>query len=381
MAQDWASDVKKYVPDADESVIAKIVGYCGIALQKRDSSLVAFKDPEELAKVKASFLRKKLALTDADSVLDDAIVRVGARLKGVNFKKRPTVYYMLCEELGALHVFGGAAMAGSGSAGAALAAGAVGLAGVGAASMAAAPAAPIVAAPVPVAPVPVAPPPPPVAPVTVAIPPAPMAEPVRMASAPPPPVPPVATRPQPVSDENKGGMAWLWWVLLGLGLLALLWWLFLRPKPVAVVEPVATTVAAPVEPVADTMAPSAPEAEVVIPDGAGVVSTTRDGKPLVKVFFDTGKALVVPAFAPAAATLKSYLADHAGSTLGVSGFNDPSGNAAANAALSKTRAEAVQAELVKAGIGADAIALVKPEAATDAAVNKDEARRVEVFIK
>ena len=36
MTQDWTSDVKKYAPDADAKVIAGIVRYCGIALQKKD---------------------------------------------------------------------------------------------------------------------------------------------------------------------------------------------------------------------------------------------------------------------------------------------------------------------------------------------------------
>ncbi len=41
MAEDWAVDVKKYVPNADQKAIAGIVRYFGIAMQKRDSSLVA----------------------------------------------------------------------------------------------------------------------------------------------------------------------------------------------------------------------------------------------------------------------------------------------------------------------------------------------------
>jgi hypothetical protein len=35
---DWAADVKKYAPNADDAVIAKVVRHCGIALQKADSS-------------------------------------------------------------------------------------------------------------------------------------------------------------------------------------------------------------------------------------------------------------------------------------------------------------------------------------------------------
>jgi outer membrane protein OmpA-like peptidoglycan-associated protein len=134
------------------------------------------------------------------------------------------------------------------------------------------------------------------------------------------------------------------------------------------------TVAAPVEPAAAAVPQAAPQ-------GAGIIAEERDAKPIVKVYFDTGKADVVPAFAAEAATMKAYLDAHAGSALGVSGYNDPRGNAAVNAALSKKRAQAVQAALVSAGVPAASIELIKPEAATDATTSLDEARRVEVYIK
>ena len=66
MTENWAADVGKYVPNADEKAIAGIVRYCGIALQKRDSSLVAFTDKEEVARVRDHFLKKKLGLTAPD---------------------------------------------------------------------------------------------------------------------------------------------------------------------------------------------------------------------------------------------------------------------------------------------------------------------------
>ena len=47
--------------------------YRGIALQKRDSSLVSFTDPEEVARVRNNFLKKKLGLTNSDADLDKAI--------------------------------------------------------------------------------------------------------------------------------------------------------------------------------------------------------------------------------------------------------------------------------------------------------------------
>lgn len=102
MSEDWAADVRKYAPNADDKAIAAIVRHCGIALQKRDSALVAFSDKEELARVRDSFLRKKLGLTDSDSDLDKAIQTVAEKLKGDRSKNRVTVYYLLAEHFGKL---------------------------------------------------------------------------------------------------------------------------------------------------------------------------------------------------------------------------------------------------------------------------------------
>ncbi len=103
---DWASDVKKYAPNADDKVIAGIVKHCGIALQKQDSSLVSFSDKAETDRVRDGFLKKKLALTDDDAALDAAIASVGEKLKGVNRKNRVTVYYLLADHFGKLSLFG-----------------------------------------------------------------------------------------------------------------------------------------------------------------------------------------------------------------------------------------------------------------------------------
>lgn len=102
---DWAADVKKYVANADDEAIAGIVRHCGIALQNVDSSLVSFSDPAELARVRDGFMKKKLALTDADDKLDAALAKVGDKLKGVNRKNRVTVYYLLADMYGKLDLF------------------------------------------------------------------------------------------------------------------------------------------------------------------------------------------------------------------------------------------------------------------------------------
>lgn len=102
MAEDWAADVKKYAPNADDKVIAGLVRYLGIALQNRDSSLVSFSDKSELARVRDNFLKKKLGLTAPDAELDQAILAVGEKLKGDRTKNRVTVYYLLAEHFGKL---------------------------------------------------------------------------------------------------------------------------------------------------------------------------------------------------------------------------------------------------------------------------------------
>jgi len=106
MSENWAEDVQKYVPNADAKAIAGIVRYCGIALQKRDSSLVSFSDDKEVVRVRNNFLKKKLALTDADADLDKAIDDVREKMKGDRTKNRVTVYYLLADHFGKLSAFG-----------------------------------------------------------------------------------------------------------------------------------------------------------------------------------------------------------------------------------------------------------------------------------
>lgn len=105
MATDWAADVKKYDPKADDEAIAGIVRHCGIALHKVDSSLVSYSDPEELKRVREGFLKKKLAITDSDEQIDKALAGVGEILKGASRKNRVTVYYLLAKHYDKLGLF------------------------------------------------------------------------------------------------------------------------------------------------------------------------------------------------------------------------------------------------------------------------------------
>ena len=401
MAEDWLADVRKYAPAADEATVDGIVRYCGIALQKRDSALVAFSDPAETAHVRDTFLKKKLALTDSDDVLDQAIAAVGERMKADRTKNRVTVYYLLAEHFGKLGLFAGKATDdgtppvtdGSDTTGAALLAGAAGLGAAGVAGAAG-----------------------------ISETPAKAGTPVDAGTS--TPTPPGALESRVAAgiagvtgaaagigaagsahggaaghhaDTHEGekpvGFARWWpWLLLALIVIAL--FLLLRscntqPAAVTTTNTTVTETSVETDNMADidgnlvapapTATPAATEAPV--PTGDGVVAGMRDGLPLLTVYFATGKTAVTPDFGKVAATIKDYAAAHPGAKLAVSGYNDPTGNAAANARLSKNRAQAVAAALGTLGVPADAVVLEKPADTTLATGDNAAARKVEVTVK
>ena len=103
---DYATDVKKYAPGADDKVIAAIVKHLGIALRNRDSSLVSCSDKEELDRVREGWCKKKLALT-GDKEIDAAIKTVCEKMKADKTKSRVTFYYLVAEHYKKLGMFGG----------------------------------------------------------------------------------------------------------------------------------------------------------------------------------------------------------------------------------------------------------------------------------
>jgi outer membrane protein OmpA-like peptidoglycan-associated protein len=348
VAEDWLIDVRKYAPHADEGVVAAIVRHCGIALRNRDSSLVSFTDSAETDRVRESYLKKKLGLTEPDSVLDAAIARVGEIMKADHTKNRVTVYYLLTEAFGKLSVFGGAA------------------------APVAAPAAIPVAAAAPVA-----------AAVAAAVVAAPVAATASYAAA----TPAAAAhddRRQPVAAAVADGpydpatdgtlLKWLAVALGGavvLGILALM----IRNSLFGGVEVVTTP------PPVVAAAPAPVVAAPVIPTGAGVTAQDVEGKPEVSVYFDTAKTDVTPELAAIAAPVKAYVETHPGTRVSVSGYNDPRGDAAMNAELSKNRAKNVAAALVAIGIAAGIIDLDKPPETTEGVGNDEGARRVDIKVK
>lgn len=390
MAEDWLADVRKYASDADESVVGAIVKYLGIALQGRDSSLVSFSDPQEVGRVRERFLQKKLALTAPVDALDQGLDWVKGVMTGDRTKNRVTVYYLLAHYFGKLDLFGGAAgtsaasLAGGGSVAAAS------LAGLGAAGVAATAG----AAETPPHPPRVVPPARVVADPVRSVP-----EPSAVASSPlaaPPTHGPAAEvsgeprKPAYAAElnggerESSGWPRWLTWLLIALAVVALVLLLQTCMADRSVTSDETST--------SEAVPPAVSEAVVMpsgtadtpasaVPAGAGVVSAVRDSKPLLTVYFEIGQSAVSNDLAAASGNVKAYLDAHAGSKVAVSGYNDPSGNAALNAALSKKRAQAVSAALATAGIPQGSIELVKPTNTTSATVTPEQARRVEVSIQ
>lgn len=97
MSQEHVEDVARYAKGVNEAAVAGIVKHLGIALRSKDASLVSCSSKDELARVRDSWLKKKLALTDNDKKLDEAIKVVCEKMKGDQRKKRVTFYYLLAE--------------------------------------------------------------------------------------------------------------------------------------------------------------------------------------------------------------------------------------------------------------------------------------------
>jgi hypothetical protein len=99
------ADVGRYASSVDEAAVGGIVKHLGIALQGKDSSLVACSDKSERDRVRDSFLKKKLGLATSDSELDAAVQEICQQMTADNDKSRVTFYYLLAAKYGKLSDF------------------------------------------------------------------------------------------------------------------------------------------------------------------------------------------------------------------------------------------------------------------------------------
>ena len=104
------------------------------------------------------------------------------------------------------------------------------------------------------------------------------------------------------------------------------------------------------------------------------------GEPLVKFYFESGKA-ELPAGAPEElAKVIAKLNEDPSKLVLLSGYHDETGGAAVNAEVAKDRAVAVKDALIAAGLAADKVKMRKP-AVTLGGADPAEARRVEVRVQ
>ena len=104
------------------------------------------------------------------------------------------------------------------------------------------------------------------------------------------------------------------------------------------------------------------------------------GEPLVKLYFESGKAELPANGAEEVAKVVAKLAEDGTKIVLISGYHDETGGAAVNAEVAKARAGAVKDALLAAGVPADKIAMRKP-AVTLGGGDAAEARRVEVRVQ
>ncbi|MCT7375055.1 DUF2853 family protein [Chelativorans salis] len=98
---DYLADVQKYDATATAETVDKIVKHLGIALRNRESSLVSCSDPDELARVREKWCKKKLGETD-NARCDSIIEKVCETMVNDNSKSRVTFYYLVAKHLGKL---------------------------------------------------------------------------------------------------------------------------------------------------------------------------------------------------------------------------------------------------------------------------------------
>jgi outer membrane protein OmpA-like peptidoglycan-associated protein len=197
--------------------------------------------------------------------------------------------------------------------------------------------------------------------------------------------------PSHIHIEKKKGSNWLPWLLLALGLLALLFALSRcgRDEPVAV-APIDNTTAAqqPTEVVAAT--PNAANATVLVGTaGLGSYLASAEATPRTFTFeklnFETAKNEIRAADAAEVNEVATTLAKYPTTRIRIAGYADARGDDAANAALGKARADSVKAALVGKGIDGGRIETVSggetdPVDTNATAGGRFENRRTELVV-
>ena len=88
-------DIKKYVSNPDEAVMASMGKTYALALSNADARQVSFSDPAELKTVRENFVKGKLGVADSDADIDAAIKAVGEHEATVRLRDDLTAVIIL----------------------------------------------------------------------------------------------------------------------------------------------------------------------------------------------------------------------------------------------------------------------------------------------
>jgi hypothetical protein len=97
----YAEDLKtkcKMTPDM--ALLTKVTIGCGPAIYDNDAQTVAASDKDELERIKANFLIKKLGLKDSPALMEGIHAAVETYGKSERNKYRAVFYYMLVKHFG-----------------------------------------------------------------------------------------------------------------------------------------------------------------------------------------------------------------------------------------------------------------------------------------
>jgi outer membrane protein OmpA-like peptidoglycan-associated protein len=188
--------------------------------------------------------------------------------------------------------------------------------------------------------------------------------------------------PSHIHIEKKKKTNWLPWILLALGLLALLFALSRCGRDDDVADRTATVV--PIDPTGEVVATTPNAANATALAGtAGLGSYLAGSEPTPRSFvfeklnFDTAKSDIRAADAAevdqVAATLKQYNT----AKVTIAGYADARGNDAANIALGRARAESIKSALIAKGIEAGRIQTTSGGETDPIDTNATEAGRFE----
>jgi len=97
----YADDLKnkcKLTPDM--ALLTKVTIGCGPSIYDNDAQTVAASAPDEMARIKANFLVKKLGLKDGPSLTEGLAAAVETYGKSERNKFRAVFYYLLVKHFG-----------------------------------------------------------------------------------------------------------------------------------------------------------------------------------------------------------------------------------------------------------------------------------------